>query len=119
MSKAKGGKGGAIVNTASILGMQPLAGAPVYAATKYFVIGLTKSYGMDYHYRKSNVKVMAICPGITRTPLIAKANKEKDPMAKHAAKELNALPIQEYVSIYKIVNTPMSLIILISIVLVN
>ena len=43
MGKHKGGKGGAIVNIASITGIMPVPGIPVYAATKHGVCGFTKS----------------------------------------------------------------------------
>jgi len=47
MGKDKGGNGGVVVNIASILGLAPLAGAPVYVATKHAVIGLTRSFGVS------------------------------------------------------------------------
>jgi NAD(P)-dependent dehydrogenase (short-subunit alcohol dehydrogenase family) len=50
MGKDKGGKGGVVVNIASILGLAPLAGSPVYVATKHAVIGLTRSFGVSTAY---------------------------------------------------------------------
>jgi 15-hydroxyprostaglandin dehydrogenase (NAD) len=47
MGKDKGGKGGVVVNIASALGLAPLAGSPVYVATKHAVIGLTRSFGVS------------------------------------------------------------------------
>jgi NAD(P)-dependent dehydrogenase (short-subunit alcohol dehydrogenase family) len=55
MGKDKGGKGGVVVNIASIVGMAPLAGSPVYVATKHAVIGLTRSFGVSTAH--SNVGV--------------------------------------------------------------
>ena len=43
MGKHKGGKGGAIVNTASMAGILPVPAIPVYAATKHGICGFTKS----------------------------------------------------------------------------
>jgi len=43
MGKDEGGNGGVVVNIASILGLAPLAGSPVYVATKHAVIGHTRS----------------------------------------------------------------------------
>jgi 15-hydroxyprostaglandin dehydrogenase (NAD) len=47
MGKDKGGKGGVVVNMASLAGLVPVAGCPVYVATKHAVIGLTRSFGVS------------------------------------------------------------------------
>ncbi|CAL1285774.1 unnamed protein product [Larinioides sclopetarius] len=65
----KGGHGGYVINTASETGLEPLFLAPVYSATKTGVVGYTKSLGTDYHYRKTGIKVNAICPGPIDTAL--------------------------------------------------
>jgi len=56
MGKDEGGKGGVVVNTASVLGLIPAAGAPVYTATKHAMIGLTRSFGVSTAY--SNVGIL-------------------------------------------------------------
>lgn len=60
--------GGSIVNTASSLAQVGLAGASDYSAAKHGVLGLTRSGGADYGER--GIRVNAILPGITRTPMI-------------------------------------------------
>jgi len=47
MGKDEGGKGGLVINIASNLGLDPIAGSPVYVATKHAVIGLTRSFGVS------------------------------------------------------------------------
>ena len=47
MSKANGGKGGVIVNTASVAGLGPVKWGPVYAATKSANVGYAISWGVS------------------------------------------------------------------------
>jgi short-subunit dehydrogenase len=58
------GAGGAIVNVASTAGFQPVPHFSVYAATKAFVLSLSESMHVEL---KPKVKVLAVCPGFTKT----------------------------------------------------
>jgi len=97
MGKDKGGKGGVVVNIASILGLAPLAGSPVYVATKHAVIGLTRSFGLPYHFDRTGVRVIAMCPGVTDTPLISEAHRRqlREDWGDEAGRELDELPKQK------------------------
>jgi NAD(P)-dependent dehydrogenase (short-subunit alcohol dehydrogenase family) len=66
--------GGSIVNTASSLGQVGLAGAAEYCAAKHGVIGLTRAAGADYG--PHGIRVNAVLPGITRTPMIARLSED-------------------------------------------
>jgi NAD(P)-dependent dehydrogenase (short-subunit alcohol dehydrogenase family) len=68
------GKGGAIVNTASSLGQVGLANASEYCAAKHGVIGVTRAAGADYGAR--GIRVNAILPGITATPMIERLSSD-------------------------------------------
>ena len=59
---------GAIVNTASNFGLVGSNGMPAYAARKHGVLGLTKTAALEY--AKAGVRINAVCPGPTQTPLV-------------------------------------------------
>ena len=54
MSKASGGQGGVVVNTASISGLRPEVWGPVYAATKHANVGYTLSWGVSTQQSSSS-----------------------------------------------------------------
>ncbi|CAB0043612.1 unnamed protein product [Trichogramma brassicae] len=69
------GHGGAIVNVASIFGLRTSPAFPIFAATKWGVVGFTKS--MRDHRENLGVRVMAMCPGLTETSLLHRDIKEE------------------------------------------
>jgi NAD(P)-dependent dehydrogenase (short-subunit alcohol dehydrogenase family) len=72
--------GGAIVNTASILGMVGMASAPAYTAAKHGVLGLTQSAAIAYSGQ--GVRINAVGPGFIHTPMVQAL--EEDPIVKAA-----------------------------------
>lgn len=95
MGKDKGGKGGTVINLASILGLQGLEGCPIYVGTKHFVIGFTRSIGTPFYFEKHGVNVMALCPGVTDTELITEANEFGLPgSGEKLVQQLGELPAQ-------------------------
>lgn len=62
---AETGRGGAIVLTASVAGLRSGAGSPAYSASKAGVINLAQTGAQQLS--GANVRVNAICPGLTET----------------------------------------------------
>ena len=59
--------GGAIVNTASVMGLVG-SGSPAYGASKHGVVGLTKSAALSYS--QEGIRINAVCPGFIVTPIL-------------------------------------------------
>jgi NAD(P)-dependent dehydrogenase (short-subunit alcohol dehydrogenase family) len=60
--------GGSLVVTSSMAGVGLAPFDPVYAATKYGVIGLVRSLAPTW--QEKGVRINAICPGFVRTPIL-------------------------------------------------
>jgi NAD(P)-dependent dehydrogenase (short-subunit alcohol dehydrogenase family) len=73
--------GGAIVNTASGVGLVAYAHQAAYTASKHGVIGLTKVAALDYGAR--GIRVNAVCPGTARTPMVDEAMRRQPSIDAH------------------------------------
>lgn len=76
-----GGRG-AILNMASVLAISPEPGhfeTHAYAASKGAIIGLTMA--MAASYARSGIRVNAIAPGLTRTPMSVRAQSNPEILA--------------------------------------
>jgi len=65
---------GAIVNVSSMSGLVAAPAIPAYAASKWGVIGLTKSDGMNYG--KHLIRVNSVAPGAVNTPILANSGNK-------------------------------------------
>jgi NAD(P)-dependent dehydrogenase (short-subunit alcohol dehydrogenase family) len=61
------GKGGSIVNTASAGGLVAAPTMPAYSASKAGIMGITRTAAIEF--AKERIRVNAICPGPTETPM--------------------------------------------------
>jgi NAD(P)-dependent dehydrogenase (short-subunit alcohol dehydrogenase family) len=65
---------GSVVLVSSVNGLAGTPGASLYAAAKAGVINLVKSAAMEYG--RHGIRVNAVCPGFTRTPMLEKAARQ-------------------------------------------
>ncbi|MBT8302256.1 MAG: SDR family oxidoreductase [Maribacter sp.] len=59
---------GNIVNVASLAGLKPSGYNLSYSASKYAVVGMTKSAALEYG--RKNIRINAVCPGYTNSVLL-------------------------------------------------
>lgn len=62
-------RSGSIVNVASVAALAAMPGRFAYTASKGAALALTRSIAADYG--RYGIRANAVCPGITRTPLVA------------------------------------------------
>lgn len=75
-----GAGAGAIVNTASIVGLRGSRNTPAYVASKHGIIGLTRAAALDYG--QYGLRVNAVCPGAIKTQMYL--DREGDDPANNA-----------------------------------
>jgi NAD(P)-dependent dehydrogenase (short-subunit alcohol dehydrogenase family) len=70
--------GGAIVNTASMVGLLGFPESAAYVAAKHGVVGLTRTAAVELAPKR--IRVNCVCPSIVNTPMFAR-NTQGDPDA--------------------------------------
>jgi meso-butanediol dehydrogenase / (S,S)-butanediol dehydrogenase / diacetyl reductase len=71
---AMAGRGGAIVNVASVAGLVGLRNRAAYCASKGAVIALTRALALDHAAER--IRVNAVCPGTVDTPWVRRLVEE-------------------------------------------
>eukprot|EP00727_Mastigamoeba_balamuthi_P010073 m51a1_g5689 hypothetical protein (2280) ;mRNA; f:991224-999087 len=72
-------RSGVIVNTASVDGLTGTPGGAMYGASKHAIVGITKSVALEFAKGFPKIRVNAVAPGLTDTPLTR--NQLKTPNA--------------------------------------
>ena len=69
---------GAIVNVASLAGLKASTNNLSYSASKFAVVGMTKSAALEYGHK--NIRINAVCPGYTHSALLSQLLSSRDDM---------------------------------------
>ncbi|WP_435769640.1 SDR family oxidoreductase [Nocardioides sp. SYSU DS0651] len=81
--------GGYVVNSASVGGIRGIGRQSGYAAAKHGVVGLTRNSAVEYG--QWGIRVNAIAPGATWTPMVEASMRQLDPEdPRRAAEQLAA-----------------------------
>ena len=75
LRKMREAKRGTIINVSSAAGFQPIPFMATYAASKAFVSSFSEAIAEEN--RPFGIKIMALCPGSTKTNFFAAANIER------------------------------------------
>ena len=84
------GRGGRIINMASIGGLKGSNALATYGATKAAVLNLTKSFAIEWG--RYGITVNSVCPGY----IITDMNREQLTNPDYAAKQLKSIPLKRF-----------------------
>jgi NAD(P)-dependent dehydrogenase (short-subunit alcohol dehydrogenase family) len=70
---------GSMVNVASLAGLKASGNNLSYSASKFAVVGMTKSAALEY--AKKNIRINAVCPGFTHSALLNQLLAVSDDMS--------------------------------------
>ncbi|XP_046330565.1 15-hydroxyprostaglandin dehydrogenase [NAD(+)]-like [Haliotis rufescens] len=83
-----GGRGGLVVNMASMSGLMATYHLPVYGASKQAVISFTQSCADNPHYKRANLSFACVCPAFSDTAILPQS--DLDPRFPYPKKEAQA-----------------------------
>ena len=82
---------GSIVNVASLAGLKASLNNISYSASKFAVVGMTKSAALEY--ANKNIRINAVCPGYTESALLDQLLSAREDMD---AKLKSTIPMKRY-----------------------
>ena len=71
---------GAIINVASLAGLKASTNNLSYSASKFAVVGMTKSAALEYGHK--NIRINAVCPGYTHSALLSQLLSTREDMGE-------------------------------------
>jgi NAD(P)-dependent dehydrogenase (short-subunit alcohol dehydrogenase family) len=86
------GRSGAIVNVSSTCGLVGCKGLAAYCTTKGALIQMTQSMALDC--AADGVRVNAVCPGATDTPMLFSAHRQRPSREEMDRAQVETVPMQ-------------------------
>lgn len=90
---------GNIINVASLAGLKASGKNLAYSASKFAVVGMTKSAALEY--ARQNIRINAVCPGYTETSLLDQLLSSKPEMEQRL---LTFMPMGRFGKVEEIAN---------------
>ena len=103
-----GGRGGAIVNIASLAALRSRPEMPVYASTKAAVVALTRSLAIDF--AGYGIRANCVCPMATDTPLLQARFEAMPDGAERYRRNVDSNPLQRLARPVDIANAVLFLV---------
>ena len=103
-----GGRGGAIVNIASLAALRSRPEMPVYASTKAAVVALTRSLAIDF--AGYGIRANCVCPMATDTPMLQARFEAMPDGAERYRRNVDSNPLQRLARPVDIANTVLFLV---------
>lgn len=72
LNKESGGQGGVVVNISSTAGLTPVFYMPIYVASKYSIVGYTRSVAQNPANKERGMRYTCLCPAFTDTTMFDK-----------------------------------------------
>ncbi|XP_063059707.1 15-hydroxyprostaglandin dehydrogenase [NAD(+)]-like isoform X2 [Engraulis encrasicolus] len=94
MKKENGGRGGVIINIASLAGIGPLPASPVYTASKHGVMGFCRAMAMASDAAGYGVRINVMCPAYVRTALLSAASSPECSGDFYSIKHMNKKSVE-------------------------
>jgi NAD(P)-dependent dehydrogenase (short-subunit alcohol dehydrogenase family) len=105
------GRGGSIVNIASVSGIKPFAGAAAYGAGKAAVRLFSRIAAIEFANTSNGVRVNIVTPGGVKTPMWEGMDFFRELVAKHGGSEeafaslAGSVPSQQFFSEEEVAQT--------------
>lgn len=85
---------GGIINVASTAAFQPLPYQAVYGATKSFVLNFTEA--LSGELLDTDLRVMALCPGVTESNFMTVANADTEGLSSSSASDVVSVALKAF-----------------------